>query len=355
MSDFSAYGGPSDEWLAVQATLPPQPATDQPLSELKHVINKGRETMAAEAMKSLASQVHIKDFKIPTRDGSSIEARTYRPVSIHQAELLPVYIHLHGGGFLFGSLASEDAICARIACGAEVVVLNVDYRHTPEHIYPTAWNDTEDAFEWAHANMREFGGDGQKLVIGGISAGAQLAASLTLEQHLKTTSEGPGSLPVIAGQVLMIPCLTHDECYEPQLKRLTSPSVWSYKENEDAPILPVKVARYFIDLLQIKDPQVDDTRLNPGNATPAQVEGLPPTVFGMAGLDPLRDEGLLYAKLLTEARVPTDVNLFQGVPHGFRRFGDSLSASARWDKVMEDGIRWALSKPSPADDFVIKT
>lgn len=54
-------------------------------------------------------------------------------------------------------------------------------------------------------------------------------------------------------------------------------------------------------------------------------------------------------------RVPTDINLFQGVPHGFRRFGDSLSASARWDKVMEDGIRWALSKPSPADDFVIKT
>jgi acetyl esterase/lipase len=48
--------------------------------------------------------------------------------------------------------------------------------------------------------------------------------------------------------------------------------------------------------------EVNDTKLNIANATSEQVCGLPPTVFGVAGLDPLRDEGLLYAKLLTEAK-----------------------------------------------------
>ena len=53
------------------------------------------------------------------------------------------------------------------------------------------------------------------------------------------------------------------------------------------------------------------------------------------------------------SRVPTDVNVFPGVPHGFRRHGDKLSASKRWDEVMSGGITWALSNPA-AGPFVIK-
>jgi hypothetical protein len=52
--------------------------------------------------------------------------------------------------------------------------------------------------------------------------------------------------------------------------------------------------------------------------------------------------------------VPTDVNLFMGVPHGFRRFGDKLSASKLWDKAMEGGIGWVLSQPSASQQFEIK-
>ncbi|KPM42366.1 hypothetical protein AK830_g4211 [Neonectria ditissima] len=372
MSDFSKYGGPSEEWLAVQATLP-APPTNQQMLEGKRVVNEGREAISAKDMEVLASKIRTKDFQVPTRDGSFVEARRYRPITVSASQALPVYIHLHGGGYLYGTLSSEDAICSRIACGAGVVVLNINYRHTPEHVYPTAWNDVEDAFEWAHAHMKDLGGNGQEVVVGGISAGAQLAASLTLRQHLKQTRGAIESCPAIAGQVLMIPCLAHVACYKPQLERLKDASLSSYNENEHAPILPLKTARFFTELLKVENPQVNDTRLNPGNATSAQVKGLPSTVFGIAGLDPLRDEGLLYAELLTETglvespaidigeeayfahRVPTDVNLFRGVPHGFRRFGDKLSASARWDEVMEKGIRWALGKPSSSESFIIKT
>ena len=53
--------------------------------------------------------------------------------------------------------------------------------------------------------------------------------------------------------------------------------------------------------------------------------------------------------------VPTDITVFKGVPHGFRRFGEKLSESKRWDKTMEDGIRWILSNPTGPSKFAIKS
>jgi acetyl esterase/lipase len=43
-----------------------------------------------------------------------------------------------------------------------------------------------------------------------------------------------------------------------------------------------------------------DRRMGPGNATAEEVKGLPPTTFGIAGNDPLRDEGIFYGKHLAE-------------------------------------------------------
>jgi hypothetical protein len=59
--------------------------------------------------------------------------------------------------------------------------------------------------------------------------------------------------------------------------------------------------------------------------------------------------------VLTRCSVPTDVNLFIGLPHGFRSYEEKLSASARWDKVIEDGICWALSDPPSSYEFHVKT
>lgn len=59
--------------------------------------------------------------------------------------------------------------------------------------------------------------------------------------------------------------------------------------------------------------------------------------------------------LLMLCRVPTDVNLFVGLPHGFRWYDDQIPASRRWDKVVEDGIVWALAEPQPSNEFHIKT
>ena len=198
-------------------------------------------------------------------------------------------------GNMLSALGTTRGLCA-----TNVLVFNINYRHTPEFVFPTAWLDVQDAFIWAHANMDTLGGNREQIIVGGISAGAQLTASLVLEQHLGLAVP---DLPAIKGQVLMIPCVAHIDHYDLLLQQLKDPSLSSYKQNVDAPILSVKTVHMFTGLLLAGTPgvQANDTKINIGNATKDQVQGLPPAAFGIAGLDPLRDEGLLYAKLLTES------------------------------------------------------
>ncbi|KAL2818608.1 Alpha/Beta hydrolase protein [Aspergillus granulosus] len=353
--DFSEYTGPSEEWVALEKTLPAA-APDLTTEQLKDATNKGREEIAAREMveQGLNTKVTLHDLTIPTRDGATLEARSYRPAGV-AIKPLPVYIHLHGGGFLFGTLSSEDSACARIVAtlaeqGTHIVVVNVNYRHTPEHKYPIAWNDTEDAFHWIHENLHlpSITGDSMNVIMGGISAGAWLTAATALAQNIGENT-ALASRPKIKGQVLMIPALVHYDCYDSQLAQLRDPKVSSWVENRDAPILPFDRVKLFTDLLGIEGAKEaeGDLRLNPGNASADQVRGLPPATFGIAGRDPLRDEGLLFAKKLSENGVPTKTNVFKGVPHGFRRYGAALSVSKKWDEVVVEGIKWALDDPQP--------
>ncbi|KAK2768894.1 hypothetical protein FQN53_006241 [Emmonsiellopsis sp. PD_33] len=343
MADYTEYAGPSKEWLDLEATLP-QDNDNLTVEQMRDAANKGRDAAAAEDMikEGLQSQVVIAKFSIPTRDGSSIEGRSFRPVSIPTTRPLPVYVHSHGGGFLFGTPDSEDAICSRTvvslaAAGEPAVVVNVNYRHTPDNPNLTAWNDLEDAFHWLHENMAFIGGESDKVVIGGISAGAWITAALVLSQNIGKDKQ-LAARPRIRGQVLMIPCVVHGE--------FRDASVSSYVQCENAPILSIKQTMFFTGLLDVKDPSPEDRRLSPGLATPQEAKGLPPSTFGVAGNDPLRDEGLLFAKMLSEAGVPTKVDVFRGLPHGFRRYGpEKIPLCNRWDEVVVEGIQYALSNP----------
>ena len=352
--DFSQYGGPSDEWLAIEKTLPAMTfdLNTDPVT-LKNAVNKDREERNAAGMPFLVPHIDITDYTIPTRDGSTIEARTYRSKKKEKSEKLPVYIYFHGGGFIFGSIASEDFVCAQTAINTGVLVVNVNYRHTPEHVFPTAWHDSQDAFAWVHKNIEELNGDPSKVLVGGVSAGGQLSASLALEKHLGK-SEVMKGLPDLAGQILIIPCLASPYTYDEGPGKKLAPGKSSYVENKDAPILPMKTVEFFTGLLKTPKADHKDTKVNIVNFTEDDVRGMPPTVFGIAGLDPLRDEALLYAKTLTEAGVPTDITLFKGVPHGHRRFGKALKASDHWDECVDQGILWALGKPKATGKFDIK-
>ena len=82
-----------------------------------------------------------------------------------------VYLHIHGGGWAFGSADGQDERLWRLAEQARLVVVSVEYRLAPEHPFPAGPDDCEAAARWLvdHAEA-EFGT--QRLLIGGESAGA---------------------------------------------------------------------------------------------------------------------------------------------------------------------------------------
>ncbi|KAF3005331.1 hypothetical protein E8E14_002943 [Neopestalotiopsis sp. 37M] len=328
MSDFSQYGTASEEWRKVSSSVP-APPPNLSLTEMREHVNREREQRSADEMKIWAPLVQKEDHNIPTQGGSSIKARSYRPANACATPRLPVLLYLHGGGFLTGTIASEDA-----------------------HTYPTAWNDTHDAFEWLHDHIDDLDGNCQQVIIGGISSGAYLAASFVLEKHLGRLSV---SRPSIAGQILMVPCLLNASCHEPMIKKFKDPATCSLQQNCNAPLLPLSIFQILASLLQISNPSEDDLRLNPGYVSTSQARGLPPTIVAVSGQDFLRDEGLLYAKTLHEAGIPTDVHVFPGLPHAFATIPGLDKAKQRWDTILDGAVAWVLSKPSNEGNFTIQT
>jgi acetyl esterase/lipase len=119
-----------------------------------------------------------RDVTIPTSDGHSIPVRIYHPKGTIRR--LPLYIHLHGGGWLLGNIETEDVSCRLISLRTNTVVMNINYRHTPEWTFPTPVQDAWDALHWITQVDEQHGVDKDCIIIGGTSSGASLACATAL-------------------------------------------------------------------------------------------------------------------------------------------------------------------------------
>ncbi len=136
----------------------------------------------------------VRDVTVP-RVGGTIAARVYRPTDDADA---PIVVFFHGGGMVIGSMDDYDGVCRLIADATGAVVVNVDYRLSPENAYPAASDDAWTATCWAADNAAELGGSASKLVVAGDSAGGNLAALVALRAR---DSGGPA----LALQMLLYP------------------------------------------------------------------------------------------------------------------------------------------------------
>ena len=228
-------------------------------------------------------------------DGGTITARSYRPPT---DETLPVIVYFHGGGWVLGDIETHDALCRDLALASESVVLSVDYRLAPEHTYPTAAEDAYRATCWAHERAAELGGEPGELAVAGDSAGGNLA---TVVAMMARDRDGPP----IAFQGLIYPVT--DINFDTE----------SYVENATEFGLTRTAMMWFWDHYV---PSADDRRQ--AYAAPLRADdlsGLPPAYVLTAEHDPLRDEGEAYARALDAAGVPTVLDRFEGVHHGFFR------------------------------------
>ena len=245
----------------------------------------------------------VEPLTIPSPAGS-IPARIYTPTKLRKANgLAPVLVFFHGGGWVIGDLDSHDVVCRKLADEGELMVVSVDYRLAPEHKFPAAVDDAIASTKWIAENSKQLGIDASRLMVGGDSAGGNLAAVVAISAR-----DGDG--PDIAGQVLIYPAIDF---------AMTHPS---HREPETSILLTHSVIRWFRDHYLNGAADVHDWRASPARAT--TLIGLPPAYVLTAGADPLRDEGNEYAHLLKEAGVAVTHRTFPGQFHGFFTMGKLL-------------------------------
>lgn len=239
----------------------------------------------------------VRTFRVPGEGGTEVPVRAYLPTEA-SAGPCPVIVFVHGGGWVSGDLDTHDVLTRALAVRTPAVVLSVDYRLAPEHPFPAGLTDVMAVIRWAGAHAESLGGDPQRLVVSGDSAGGNIAAASAL---LARDTGGPA----IAAQWLMYPSLSNGS---------VTPS-WTRLGDVYFPTRSVqrRVVRAYVP----PDVSVDDPRISPANG---DLQGLPPALIQVGELDPLRDECAAYAVALRSAGVPAETHIYPGAQHGFVQF-----------------------------------
>ncbi|MBG0822926.1 alpha/beta hydrolase [Planomonospora sp. ID91781] len=226
------------------------------------------------------------------RDGSAAGV----PVRVYRADdgdhPLPVIVYFHGGGWVFGSVARNDALARDLAVRTGAVVVSVDYRLAPEHPFPAAADDALAAVRDVFARPAAYGADPERIAVLGDSAGGNLAAVAAWQARDAGLR--------LAHQVLVYPVAD---------VAMDTPSYRTYATGYGlgADEMAWFAAQYGGDPA---DPRLAPLRL-------ADKAGLAPATVLTAECDPLCDEGEAYAAGLAAAGVPVEYRCYAGAIHGF--------------------------------------
>ncbi|MDR6226411.1 alpha/beta hydrolase [Desmospora profundinema] len=179
------------------------------------------------------------------RPGSRLPIRLYRP---HHGERLPILVYFHGGGWVLGDLDSSDEICARLAIDTESLVISVDYRLAPEHKYPAPMLDAVDAVLWARGHAGQWGGDGDRVSVGGESAGANLAAAAAIRlKEMGHTLESQLLITPVTNHAFDTPSYQERGCINLTKERM----MWFWNHYLE---LPVQGLEYYASPLLNREP-----------------------------------------------------------------------------------------------------
>jgi acetyl esterase len=270
-------------------------------------IDAARQRFRDLPRRPLHPELRVEDRDVPAPAGT-VAIRIYWPATGSEAgELLPVVVFFHGGGFVIGDLDSYDGTCRQHAVGADAIVVSVDYRLAPEHPYPAAVEDAWAATGWVAEHAAEIGADPTRMAVAGDSAGGNIAAVMA---QMSRDNAGPA----LVFQLLWYPSVLWDS------------SLPSFTENATAPILDsaaiAQFSRWYAGDVDLFDPPAG---MAPGRAK--NLAGLPAAYIGVAGHDPLRDDGIGYGELLAAAGVPVEVHNATTMVHGYLGYAGIVPAA----------------------------
>ena len=260
---------------------------------------------------------HERDLSLPGPQGQ-VPCRLYLPDGVERPPLL---IYAHGGGFVQGSLPSWDAMLRGLVRQSSVAALSVDYRLAPEHRFPVAFEEMVATIRLAAREGAGLGIDPARLAIGGDSAGANLA----LAAAVASREAGEHALGLM---LLIYGCYSTD----------TESSSWQ-RFGRGAGLSQTQM-RWIWDTYLERPEQQRDCRAVP---ILANLAGLPPAHLIVGSLDPLLDDNHLLASRLTAAGVPCELTVYDGINHGFIRYGRLIATARRAIDDCARALRKALA------------
>lgn len=300
--------GMADYLARVAAVVPP-------LAEATPAARRHRMELIARAFPAPEDGVARGDAWI-VLPGREVAVRLYRP----RAGVLPAIVYLHGGGWVAGSLATHDGACAALAQDADAVVASVHYRRAPESPYPAPNDDAYAALGWAAEHADALAIDRARIGVAGDSAGAHLAIGCAIEARDRGG-------PAIAHQLLVYPVV------EPAFDTA------SYLAHAASPTLTRgDMIWYWRQYL----PEGSDDGSARAVPTRDALARLPRTHVVVAGLDPLRDEGIVLVARLSKAGVAATLAEATTLPHGFLRAAPYAAAAREAQAALGAAARAAL-------------
>jgi acetyl esterase/lipase len=310
------YIEPLDPEIATQLAALPPGTFDFDEWTLETIVARRAARAAIPAPEPPATTTVFRDEHV---DGS-VQVRIYTPPD--PGAVRPCLYWIHGGGYISGSALTVDPRLNLWAETLDCVVVSVEYRLAPEHPYPVPLEDCYAGLTWVAAHAERLGIDPDRVAVAGGSAGAGLAAGLTL---LARDRGGPR----LVHQVLVYPML--DDRQITRSSQLDDAAVWGRSANA-------------LGWRAYVGPGAGGPDV-PGYAAPARatdLSGLPPAFVAVGGADLFRDESIAYASALTEAGVPTELHLYPGAPHGFELIVPSADVSRRCSAEITAALHRAL-------------
>ena len=262
----------------------------------------------------------VEDRHIAGADGQ-IAARVYTPEG---SPPMGVLVYFHGGGWVLGDLESHDHVCRALANGAGCVVVSIDYRLAPEHVFPAGAEDCYAATKWVSENAAALGADASRMAVGGDSAGGNLAAVVSM------MARDRGG-PAITFQLLLYPVT---DC------ALDTPSQKEFAADGYA-LSRADMEWFWKNYL---DPSAEKNNPYACPLRAKNLKGLPPALVLTASHDPLRDEGERFAERLITAGVKVTCTRYEGVTHAFVSLADALDKGKEGLRQAADALRVAFAR-----------
>ncbi|TAN34278.1 alpha/beta hydrolase [bacterium] len=301
-------------FLQRAATAGARPPEELPLEEAR----RGPDSTAAALFGPMDELAAIEDATIPG-PGGPIPVRLYRPSMRRD---LPILIYFHSGGWVVGSLETHEGLCRALAKKGDCLVVSVAYRLAPEHKFPAAVEDAWAAVQWLARHADDVGGDPARLAVGGDSSGGNLAAVVALRARDHGLE--------LALQLLVYPVV---DCNFETL---------SYRENAEGYNLNRSTMRWYWRQYLASESDAANPDASPLRAV--DVSGVAPALVIVCEYDPLRDEGLAYARRLESAGVPVSTRCYEGQIHGFLRMPAVIGRAREAIGESAGALRAAFSK-----------